>query len=525
MKQNKVMKKIVIILSFVLLIIVNHLYAQDYYWSGGKKIYLTALNNKYSIKIDTKVIDSTTLQFADSVVYIRQNLIVSNINDDTFLKTKNNIFTQYIPVYTLDDIELILTGEILLQPQNGITIDEITSICNNEVFIKSTSKYNTFTLEVFHWDSLFIYANKLYESGLVLYSQPNFIFPIEQTSDSLYSFQYYLNNTNNIGINVSDAWEITRSNLPVRVAVIDDGVEYHEDMGNRVLTGYTPSYSSHNPDTHGKPNNYNPSNDYKFGHGQACAGIICAEHNNNIGIKGIAPTSLILPVNIFNNWYLDVSGCVRFRESIADITNAIDYAWDIMQADVLSNSWGFRSLSIYSDAIANAIDRARTNGRNGKGAIVVFASGNSNNSSHGVTFPANLEGVIAVGSVDRNGDIWSYSSRGQNINLVAPSGNIDLQGDITTTDRMGIKGYENKNYTHRFGGSSAVCPQVTGVVALMLSENPYLTESEIKNILYTTAKDLGSTGYDTVYGYGLVNAFEAVKIAQNLFVATFMSGM
>lgn len=102
------------------------------------------------------------------------------------------------------------------------------------------------------------------------------------------------------------------------------------------------------------------------------------------------------------------------------------------------------------------------------------------------------------------------------MDVVAPSGNCNLQGDVATTDRMGIKGYETGNYTLRFGGTSAACPQVSGVVALMLSENPNLTEVQIKNILHNTAKDLGVNGFDFTYGYGLVDAYAAVQKAKDM---------
>ena len=143
-------------------------------------------------------------------------------------------------------------------------------------------------------------------------------------------------------------------------------------------------------------------------------------------------------------------------------------------------------------------------------------SGNSSQNVNGVCFPGNVQGVLTVGAIDRNGNIQSYSKRGSEMDVVAPSGNCNLQGDVATTDRMGIKGYETGNYTLRFGGTSAACPQVSGVVALMLSENPNLTEVQIKNILHNTAKDLGVNGFDFTYGYGLVDAYAAVQKAKDM---------
>lgn len=460
------------------------------------------------------------LQIANSLVNLNTAKAISSYANINTLKS-SNLFDQIIPIKKIGESELLFTGEILLQPKNNISISQIITLVNNEISVKSNTTYNTYVMNVLNWDSLFVYANKIYESGLVEYSHPNFIAPIERTSDNLYELQFYLNNPlNDIDINAKEAWEIAFNQLPVRVAVIDDGVETHEDMGNRVLEGFTASISEANPDTKGRPNANDPPANIlfggNFGHGQACSGIIAAEHNN-IGIKGIAPSSLIIPINIFNDWYVAshpyYGQYIANRESTNDIANSIDKAWDLFQADVLSNSWGYNSTNnLNVDAIISAINRARTQGRGGLGAIVVFASGNSHQSFSGVTFPANVNGVITVGAINRNGTIWNYSSRGSEMDLVAPSGECNLQGDITTIDRMNNKGYETGNYTNRFGGTSAACPQIAGVVSLMLSINPGLTETQVKNILQLTARDLGSAGFDNTYG--LVDAYAAVQMAK-----------
>ena len=95
------------------------------------------------------------------------------------------------------------------------------------------------------------------------------------------------------------------------------------------------------------------------------------------------------------------------------------------------------------------------------------------------------------------------------MDLVAPSGGTP--GDVVTTDRMGDLGYNNTNYTTTFNGTSAACPQVAGVAALMLSVRPDLTETQIRTTLQNTARDLGISGFDNTYGYGLVNAYAAVS--------------
>lgn len=149
-------------------------------------------------------------------------------------------------------------------------------------------------------------------------------------------------------------------------------------------------------------------------------------------------------------------------------------------------------------------------GRNGKGSIIVCASGNDNPRFSDVIFPGRVDGVVTVGAIDNNGSIWNYSQRGPSMDIVTPSGNVNLNGDVRTTDRMGGLGYNDGNYMNNFGGTSAACPQVSGVVALMLSVNPNLTETQVRAILQETATDMGPSGFDNTYGYGRLNAYAAV---------------
>ncbi|NJN29001.1 MAG: S8 family serine peptidase [Cyclobacteriaceae bacterium] len=153
---------------------------------------------------------------------------------------------------------------------------------------------------------MFAISNKIYESGLVEWCHPDMALPVETSNDPLYPQQYYLNNTgqnggtNNIDINAPEAWAITQGCDQIRVAVLDDGVEDHEDLAGRVLGGFTPT----NPvNGNGRPEGVNIVDQSgncvgRVGHGIACAGILGASHNNSIGIRGVAPNAQIVPVNI-----------------------------------------------------------------------------------------------------------------------------------------------------------------------------------------------------------------------------------
>lgn len=362
-------------------------------------------------------------------------------------------------------------------------------------------------------------ANVLYDTSYVVYSTPDFYSLIENcTNDHYYIDQWNLNNTGQNGgtigvdIKAEKAWSFLQKeiNAPggnVKVAVIDDGVADHEDFYEEngisvVLDGYTA-----NGVGTGRP----LSNHW---HGECCAGIISAVHNN-IGIAGIAPKSRIVPFRIFTNLKRDEHQCYSF--SVSKIAKTIKKTWDVFFCPILNNSWTTPSPN---DKLTDAINYVATYGRDGKGCIVLFASGNIENNS--VDYPSNLEKVISVGSIDKNGNRVYYSNYGNELDLVSPD------YVIITTDRMGDDGYCSNqtlspNYHITFYGTSAACPHASGVAALMLSARPELTREQVYEILESTAQKVGNYGYNNnnsyyhpngtwheEVGHGLVDAHMAV---------------
>ena len=370
-------------------------------------------------------------------------------------------------------------------------------------------------------------ANGLYDTQYVYYSSPDFYCEMSLNAlDPYYGNQWALNNIGQEGgeagidIKAEKAWDFLlhyNNNLgdSVRVAVIDAGVESHEDLndasGNsRVKKGY-PSWWGQGT----------PYDSYQY-HGQACAGIIAASHNS-IGIAGIAPNSLIVPIRIQRD--------TNTFFSAKRIQKAITKAWETYNAQILSNSWG----GDYNDFITCGFQKAMQEGRGGKGCVVVIASGNKCRSY--VEYPASITGVIAVGATDRcgqragsgncgnvceswpNANVQSGSSYGNRLSVVAPGTHV------YTIDRMGNDGLLSGNYNPDFNGTSAACPHVSGVAALVLSINPSLTHSQVKEIIEKTAQKVGSYSYNNYYehpngkwhdemGYGMVNAYHALAMAK-----------
>jgi thermitase len=166
--------------------------------------------------------------------------------------------------------------------------------------------------------------------------------------------------------------------------------------------------------------------------------------------------------------------------------------------------------------ITRAFDRARTNGRNGKGAVVVAATGNDQGP---VGYPATLKEVVGVGASNQwdkrktrsseDGESWWGSSYGTGLDLMAPG------VKIATTDIHGARGYSGSRTTDTFNGTSSATPFVAAAAALMLSVNPALTESRVRELLCQTAEPLGSSGrWSRHTGHGRLNAYDAVRGAR-----------
>ena len=487
------------------------LYGQsDYYWSGRQKFQLKEDRQSIAIHFETKQNEDqlaqslaklTTLSnyeyhpFAQRLILeFNENQSLTTIQRYFSTGTKSIAYARQLP----DGFRVWRTHQVVFQPKSNVELDRLSEFWQEQKATIQQSEFGYYSLDVADIQQVTTVANQLYESGLVAWAHPDFYAKKTLYNDPLYGEQFQMNNTGqvidrfqslaDIDCNAPEAWNITTGDPNLIVAVIDDGVEAHEDLvtangTTRVLRGFSPA------------NNGDGTPDRTGAHGQSCAGIVAASHNN-VGVRGVAPEVQILPINIF------IGG-----ESTSQLADAISFA-STNGAAVISNSWGYDSCEGRFDVFDAAVREAAQNGRGGKGCIITFASGNSFNTC--VEYPANLLDVIAVGAVTNQGERSNYSNFGTSLDLVAPSNGA---AGVRTIDRMGGLGYDGRNYTRNFGGTSAACPVVSGVAALVISAAPELSASAIKNILYTSAKDLGQSGRDNEYGHGLVDAFAALQIA------------
>src|SRR5690606_18197207 len=165
-------------------------------------------------------------------------------------------------------------------------------------------------------------------------------------------------------------------------------------------------------------------------------------------------------------------------------------------------------VGVIPQLVRAAFDYAETDGRGGKGTVILFAAGNSNEvvNDYGA-----YESVLAVAAVDDQGLKSYYSNFGVAVDIAAPS-NGGLNGITTTAAPSG--------YTNSFGGTSSACPFAAGVAGLILSANPELTAAEVRDILRASATKIDPVwgewkdGISPFYGSGMVNAYVAVQMAR-----------
>lgn len=264
-----------------------------------------------------------------------------------------------------ENVEYFPTDRIVFELKEGSKLSEVRALASDGVMFES-KEYFRYAIAQNQGVDLIDLANRMYESNLVEYAHPDFMVKKRRLGDPLYDEQYYLNSTSgNLGtsdvdIDAPEAWNLTKGSSSVKVAVIDDGVESHEDLkdanGNsRVLTGHTPETGGNGRPVCGRCDVNGDGVAETIGHGMAVSGIIAATHNDT-GVRGVAPKVKIVPVNIFTTG----------DDSPSDVAAGINWAWDEGGADILSNSWGYPPSADF-DVIKTAIQDARTQGRSGKG--------------------------------------------------------------------------------------------------------------------------------------------------------------
>jgi subtilisin family serine protease len=282
-------------------------------------------------------------------------------------------------------------------------------------------------------------------------------------SDTLYGSQADL-----AQIGVPDAWQTTRGDPSVVVAVIDSGVDLtHPDLDG------VPVVAPH--DTYW--NNADVTDE--VGHGTHVTGTILAETDNATGIAGIAPASTLMPIKV-----ADDQGGLSF----SDILDGVDWARE-HGADIINMSLG-GSLTPEQVALGQPTFTAARDA----GILMVAAAGNESTDIR--MYPASFVGVVSVSAVDSTDHLADFSNTGKAVDLAAPG--VDLVSTVPGG------GYESHS------GTSMASPHVAGVAALVWAARPGLAVDELEAVLRASAVDLGDPGHDPSYGDGRIDAAAAL---------------
>lgn len=285
------------------------------------------------------------------------------------------------------------------------------------------------------------------------------------TPDPMVSSQWYMDL-----LEISSAWDRGLRGNGVTVAVVDSGVNInHEDLAGVTISGYNFIGSD--------------TSDYgtdSTGHGTFVTGIIAAQVNNGKGIAGLTDRVNLLELRCFDSKTTRTS----------NVVSALEYAVK-QNADVINMSFGGTNSSL-ATSLREQIDIAAK-----KGIILVSAVGNGDNGDvTSLNYPAAFESVVGVGMVDSNGLVHPHSQRNSSVFVTAPGVRLPGLGNLASDA-----------YISSVTGTSYAAAFVTSLAAMAKQANKSIDGSAFKKLLVACAvDDQSGDGYDTSYGYGIVNA-------------------
>lgn len=408
-------------------------------------------------------------------------------------------------------------GEVLVKYRDGASASERAAVerdsgTDTDERLPGGSRQ----LQIEDGDSVSETVAELRQDPDVAYAVPNYVAHASAfyPNDPGFRLQWNFREATAFGIDMPNAWEIaSQRGAPggrgAVVAVLDTGVAYRTvrrrfrkapDLGR-----FVPGYDFVSDDRY--PFDMN-------GHGTHVAGTIAQVTNNRSATAGIAYGARIMPLRV-----LDSAGA---GDTVA-IARAIRFAAK-RRVDVINLSlefdWTVRGRQIPD--IVSALRYARR-----RGVTVVGAAGNQAGAA--VAFPAREPSVIAVAGTTATGCEAEYSNAGAEVDVAAPGGGTDAPNEDNPWDlahcRPDVRGrfIYQQTFTRnlrRFGlpggyeGTSMSAPHVAGIAALIIATRrlgPRPSPVAVEEHLERTAQDLGPTGFDTRYGYGLVNAAAALR--------------
>lgn len=325
-----------------------------------------------------------------------------------------------------------------------------------------------------------------------------------RTLDTKWPNLWYLNGDISPTMKVDEAWTAGYSGRGITIAVLDDGLQTdHPDLAANVDTDNDKDFYDNDDD---------PQHEAGNSHGTECSGLIGAIKDNNLCVVGVAFSCTLIGIRILGD------------SSILDSDEAQALNHYISKVDIYNNSWGPGELTGFEEPgpITKAtLQNGVTIGRNGKGAIYIWAAGNGGTADNcnGDGY-ANSIYTVAITSVQIGKNAW-YSEVCAPALAAAYGGSEDDRFLTTTTTASGCK-------TEGVQGTSFAAPIAAGIAALTLEANPNLTWRDIQHLIVITSNRNGfndtysdwsingaNKEFSQVLGFGLLDAEAMVKFGQN----------
>ncbi len=402
-------------------------------------------------------------------------------------------FDMVSPVYLAGDLRLpwIPTRDVIIALDPELDPGDAARMADNLVpgtiiDIEPGGLSNTFIIQTPYSSAIDVVelVNRLSGRGPIVYAQPDAITihrHFHVPNDPLFPQQWALNQSNDVDMNGPEAWDVTIGSEDVVVVILDDGAQQnHPDLHQLPGSTFTGSSSG---GEHSTPCD---------GHGTAVSSCVASTIDNNTDLVGIAPGCHTRGAKIFNaiDFFGFCLGFLEFQESWG--VNGIGWSASV-GARVTNSSWGGGSPSA-------AIESAYQSTYN-QGVMHFGAAGNDGSAS--ISWPASSQWLHAISAMSSNGSLASFSTYGSGLFAAAPG------ASILTADRTGGDGFGSGD-TVTLDGTSFASPYAAGVAALVFSRDNSLSPADVQAILEQHSTDYGSPGYDTLYGWGMVNAEDAV---------------
>ncbi len=377
------------------------------------------------------------------------------------------------------------------------TVTEATKLFPEESVLRkgTNSLGNIYLLKYSSTEDPVELAKKFSKIKDVEYAEPKYVHRVTVVpNDSIFLTGQQINLSR---VSATQAWDITRGDSSVLIAIVDTGVDWaHPDLAANILKDNMGKVVGKDFGGLNGTLDDDPSEDKEPGgklayHGTHVAGIAAAVSNNKIGIASIGYNCTILPVKTSRSDRRDVNGYPFVYYGFEGIKYAADKG-----SKVINCSWGGSSFSRYEQEV---IDYATS-----KGSLVVGSAGNENTKAP--FYPASYKGVLSVvwGLIDKD-NRYAGATYGINTDVLSPG------SDILSTYPI----YTGIPY-RQLSGSSMAAPLVSGIAGLVASKFPNYSALQIGEQVRVTSDDIYSNGVNPdsvkyLIGKGRANAYRAVS--------------